>query len=258
MIKYFKDYIEALNEGLIKTYPGKIVLINIIKALQLFKLNVEGEIIDNGNKIKLIILNFNTIPLNQIENIFDQIFVSVVNNGGWFPSTIELEKLSGLTKRDKYNFNKIIQTHDELESISIYFERKFEKEEEDIPQKLYHLTIKEYSKKIDKFGLIPKSKSKLSSHLDRIYVCKTYQDCIDLIPRMMFYYTGEKDENIYKLGKKLFNKDITPIIYEIDNKDNIINKLYVDVNYDTKGYYTLNNIHPSKIKKVKGDEKRRN
>ena len=245
MIRYFKDYIEAIDEGLIKTHPGNIVSNNILKTLKLFNLNVECEIM--GEKIKLTINNFNIIPLNQIENVFDQIHTTVINNGGWFPSRMELNKLSGLCKTNKYDFNEIIKIHDELKSISIYFEKKFESEVEDIPDKLYHLTIKEHSKKINKYGLVPKSKSKLTSHLDRIYICKTYQDCIDLIPRMMFYYTGEKDENIYKLGKKLFNKDITPIIYEINNTNNIIDRLYLDVNYD-KGYYTLNNIPPSELK----------
>ena len=75
------------------------------------------------------------------------------------------------------------------------------------------------------------------------------QDCIDLIPQMMFYYTGEKDDSIYKFGKKLFKKDLTPIIYEIDNSSNFIDKLYLDINYDKKGYYILNNIQPSNLKK---------
>lgn len=66
---------------------------------------------------------------------------------------------------------------------------------------------------------------------------------------MMFYYTGEKDKNIYKWGKKLFKKDITPIIYEIDST-NIIYKLYKDVNYD-KGYFILDNIPSNKIKIMK-------
>ena len=144
----------------------------------------------------------------------------------------------------------IIDNHNEIDMITIEYESKFDTEENNIPNKLYHLTIKEYSNKIDKSGLIPRSKSKLSSHLDRIYLCKTYQDCIDLIPQMLFYYTGEKDENIYKLGKKLYNKDITPVIYEIDNSSNIIDKLYIDINYNKKGYYTLNNIPADKIKQI--------
>jgi hypothetical protein len=248
IIKHFKDYINNLNEGLIKTYNGDLVLKNILSQLILFKLNVGGEFIDN--KIKLTINNFNTIPLNQIENIFDQIYVSVVNNGGWFPASMVLNRLSGITDNDKYDFIKIINIHDGLKSLTILFESKFDTIDYDIPDKLYHLTIKEYSKKINKYGLIPRSKSKLTTHLDRIYVCKNYKDCLDLIPKMMFYYTGEKDENIYKLGKKLFNKDLTPIVYEIDNSNNFITNLYVDINYGEKGYYILENVPPDRIKIV--------
>lgn len=57
----------------------------------------------------------------------------------------------------------------------------------------------------------------------------------------------------YKLGKKFFSKDITPIIYEIDNSTHIIDKLFIDVNYDKRVYYTLNNIPKDKIKIVKID-----
>lgn len=245
MIQYFKDYINGLNEGLIKTYPSNVVVSNITKDLNLLKLNTTVEY--KNNKIELTIYNFNYIPLNQIKNIFDQIFITVVNNGGWFPSLMDMTKLSGMDKKDNYDFQKIIQIHDELDNITIYFEKKFDIEINDIPNKLYHLTIKEYLNKIIKFGLVPKSKSKLSSHLDRIYVCKTYQDCLDLIPKMMFYYTGEKDDNIYKLGKKLFGKDIEPIVLEIDNTDKIIDKLYIDTNYNN-GYYILDNIKPDRIK----------
>lgn len=248
VIKHFKDYINSINEGLIKTYDGDVVLKNILNRLELFKLNVNGKFLNN--KIELTIENFNTIPLNQIENIFDQIHVTIVNQGGWFPSFMKLNKLTNIKKSDKFDLYKIININNELESVTIVFESKFDDIDYDVPNKLYHLTIKEYSKKIKKNGLIPRSKSKLISHLDRIYLCKTYQDCIELIPKMMFYYTGEKDENIYRLGKKLFNKDITPIVYEIDNSDKFIDKLYKDINYNERGYYTLENIPPNKIKYI--------
>ena len=227
IIKYFKDYIEQLNEGLIKTYPGDLVLTNILQSLKHMQINVSG-ILEN-DKIKLTIHDFHKIYLNKIEHLFDHIDTFIINRGGWFPSTMNIIKTSSHNKISKYDFYEIIKIHDEIDSITIEYESKFDIEEMDIPSKLYHLTIKEYSKKINKYGLIPKSKSKLSSHTDRIYLCKSYQDCIDLIPKMMFHYTGEKGENIYKLGKKFFKKDIEPIIYEIDNSSNIINKLYVDV-----------------------------
>lgn len=44
-----------------------------------------------------------------------------------------------------------------------------------------------------------------------------------------------------------------PIIYEIDNSTHIIDKLFIDVNYDKRVYYTLNNIPKDKIKIVKID-----
>jgi len=246
VIKYFKDYIESINEGLIKTLPANIVLKNILNVLTNINISVNGQIIDN--KIELLIKDFNLIPLNQIENIFDIIDSNIVNRGGWFPSSINYNNLSGLSKIERYSFLNIIQFHTNYSSIKITYESKFDLEV-DIPDKLYHLTIEEYIKKINKFGLVPKSKSKLSSHLDRIYVCKDLDSCKLLIPEMMYYYTGEKDENVYKLGKKLFNKNLNPIIYEIDNQDHFIKKMYQDPNYEG-GYFILENILPSKLKIV--------
>lgn len=248
IIKHFKDYIYSINEGLIKTYPGDLVLNDVLKSLKHMSINCSGSFVDS--KIKLTINNFNFIPLVKLKHLFDHIDTFIINRGGWFPSTMEITKLSGIKRYLKYSFSDIIRIHDEIDSIRIDYESKFDKEENDIPDKLYHLTIKEYQKKINKIGLIPRSKSKLSSHLDRVYVCKTYQDCIDLIPKMMFYYSGEKDENIYKLGKNFFGKDITPIIYEIDNTNKIVDNLYFDINYGEKGYYTLSNIPPDKLKQI--------
>lgn len=244
IIKYFKDYIDSINEGLIKTYPGNLVLKDILNSLEDLHINVSG--LFENNKIKLTINNFNSIQLNKIEHLFNHIDTFIINRGGWFPSSI-IFNINGNEKIEKYDYSQILNLHEYLTKFTIIYESKFDIEEIDIPNTLYHLTIKEYKKNINKMGLVPKSKSKLSSHLDRIYLCKTYKDCVDLIPKMMLYYTGEEDENIYKLGKKFFSKDITPIIYEIDNSTNIIDKLYIDVNYSEKGYYTLNNITKDKI-----------
>lgn len=246
IIKHFKDYIDSINEGLIKTYPGDKVLKDILSSLKHMQIIASGSFDDN--KIKLTLHRFCFIPLNKIRHLFDHIDTFIVNRGGWFPSTMNMIKITNIQKLSKYNFDDIIRIHDEIDSITIEYESKFDTEESNIPDRLYHLTIKEYQKKINKIGLIPKSKSKLSSHLDRIYVCKSKQDCVDLIPQMMMYYTGEKDESIYKLGKTFFNKDITPVIYEIDNSSKEIDKLYLDTNYGERGYYILNNILPDKLK----------
>ncbi len=249
IIKHFSDYIKSINEGLIKTYPGDVVLKDILNTLKDMFINVSGSFDDD--KIILRIDQFNEISLNKIENLFDHINSFIINRGGWFPSNMFITNIYGSERLIKYNFYDIISNHNNIVNITITYESKFDRFDMNVPDKLYHLSIKEYSKKINKYGLIPRSKSKLSSHLDRIYLCKNYQDCIDLIPKMLFYYTGEKDENIYKLGKKLFNKDITPVIYEIDNSDKLINKLFLDINYNEKGYYTLSNIKPDRITTIK-------
>jgi hypothetical protein len=248
VIKNFIDYINSINEGLIETHSGDIVLLDILLSLRRMGLCVNGRFF--MDKIYLKIDDFSVIQLNQIEHLFDHIMTFVVNRGGWFPSSMLLENRSGVLKNYKYDFDEIIKNHTDYKCVEIIFESKFDSIVDNIPDKLYHLSIKEYEKKIKKNGLCPRSKSKLSSHLDRIYVCDNLEDCKNLIPQMLFYYTGEKDENVYKLGKKLYKKDITPIIYEIDNSDSFIKKLYNDVNYYNRGYYVLDNISPDKLKIV--------
>lgn len=145
MFKFFKDYIDSINEGLIKIYKGDIVIEQILSSLKSMNLNVSGEY--SKNKLILTLFNFNTIPLNKIEHIFDQITTIVINQGGWFPSTMKLNKLTNITKSDRFDFYKIININDELESVTIIFESKFDDIDYDIPNKLYHLSIKEYDKK---------------------------------------------------------------------------------------------------------------
>jgi hypothetical protein len=91
-------------------------------------------------------------------------------------------------------------------------------------------------------GLIPKSKSKLSKHLDRIYLCSDSKDCYNLISKMNFIY-GMK-----KLSNKKNNLNIKWIIYEVD-MDNSYIKFYRDPNYSgsTSGYI-IDNIPSDKIK----------
>jgi hypothetical protein len=115
-------------------------------------------------------------------------------------------------------------------------------------EKMYHITIQEYDHKIKKYGLFPKSKSKLSSHTDRIYLCKSIEDCEMLIPQMKLYYSEERDTNLYKLNNKKYRKNTKWILYEIDNTSNL--KLYKDPRY-INGYYTLDNINPQDIREIK-------
>ena len=93
--------------------------------------------------------------------------------------------------------------------------------------------------KVFKIGLVPKSKSKLSIHLDRIYLCSDPNDCFKLISQMKFYYRELRMNN----KRNIINDKW--VIYEIDNKESNID-LYEDPNYKL-GFYCIDNIPPKII-----------
>lgn len=247
IIKYFKDYVDAINEGLIKTHDLNKISYDIYRSLSL--LNFDVSVDNNVNKFTININNFNKISENKIKLMLDHIMVSVVNRGGWFPSYMNLINIDYKEKLTKFNLKYLIKKQQSLFKVSIIFESKFGDIIYDVPDKLYHLSIQEYDEKIKKIGLIPKSKSKLTSHIDRIYLCKTVDDCKSLINQMLLYYEDEKSKNVFDIGKEKYQKNTNPIIYEIDNSDKIINKLYDDINYEN-GYYTTTNIYPEYIREI--------
>ena len=120
--------------------------------------------------------------------------------------------------------------------IKLRFEAKFDEEVvENIPSILYHITPTQNVNKILNIGLVPKSRSKASYHPDRVYLSKDLED-IENLGEMFYQKTGIKNWTILKI-----ETDIIPGDYL---------KLYTDPNYK-QGYYTLNNIPPQAIEKVK-------
>ena len=160
VIKYFKDYIESINEGYLKTYPINLIINNLIN--ELIDLNLNYNVINDNNKIKLTLNYFNAIPVQNLKDLFELILLIVVNRGGWFPSIMEIENIHVMKNKSKYNEDNLILNHSNYLNVDIIFESKFDDEIVNIPDKLYHLSIGEYSKKILKYGLIPKSVNKLS------------------------------------------------------------------------------------------------
>lgn len=238
-IKYFKDYIEGINEGLIKTNSLTTVSEQIHQNLSLLGFDVFLE--KKTNKFSLKINHFNKIDPPKVNLLFEHVLSMVVNVCGWFPSFTTITNIYGKNISRKYDLEEILSNYEMIDSLTILFEAKFDEIEENIPEKLYHLSIQEYNDKIKKFGLIPKSKSKISSHLDRIYLCKNIESCKKLITQMSICYHDEKSKNIFLKNK--------PIIYEIDNSSKIIHKLYKDPNF-IEGYYTVDNIDKNFITEV--------
>ena len=214
---YKEEYELNLQEGLIKTN-------NIGKTLNILEKKYSSKFIFTRSKnsfyIKTFSTNINTL-LNGIIKDADTL--------GWFPSFMETEKYTG--KWDKKYFKE--------GEIKLRFEAKFDEEVvENVPSILYHITPTQNADKILSIGLVPKSRSKASYHPDRVYLSKDLKD-IKNLGEMFYQKTGIKNWTILKIKIDMIPGDYL--------------KLYTDPNYK-QGYYTLNNIPPQAIEKVKDIE----
>jgi hypothetical protein len=240
-IKNYSDYLDLINEGLIKTYPPEKAIRYLKETLE--KLNFEINIKLDNDIIYLTIYEFNKIKKDNINDLFDLLSSIMTNMFGWFPSSMRIELNNGLKRYKKYEEEEIKLKRSLITKLEIEFDSKFDNYEI-YNGDLYHLSIQEYENKILKYGLFPKSKSKLSSHIDRIYVCKTQKDCYNLIPSMKIHYTEEKSINHYELNNKKWNKNTKWVIFKIKNNKDI--KLYKDPRYEF-GYYVMDNIDSNNI-----------
>ena len=241
-IKNYYDYLLSINEGLIKTAESNKSFEYTIDLLMRLGFNVGGSFSDD--RIIIEINNFNTIDASSIDSLFDLVSANMTNLLGWFPSGMKLTNLNGSKISKRYDEEEIKLKRKYTSLVEIEFDSKFDDIIKEKFDKLYHLSIQEYENSILKNGLYPRSKSKLSSHIDRIYLCSSVEDCKILIPQMNIHYNDEYNTHHYELGNKKYKKNVKWIIYEIENK---VFKLYKDPRY-INGYYTMDNISPNLIK----------
>jgi hypothetical protein len=211
---YKEEYQLNLKEGLIKTTNiGKTI--NLLKSS--FDFGFEYQRDNNTFEVTFHQINKNT--LNK--------FLKYINNLGWFPSYITTPLYKGKWEENKYN-----------EDLSkIRFEAKFDEEVvENIPSILYHITPTQNVNKILNIGLVPKSRSKASYHPDRVYLGRSIRGMGKLAPQM-YQRTGDLNFTILKI-----DTNMVPGGYL---------RLYTDPNYSKEAYYTLNNIPPQAIEKIK-------
>jgi hypothetical protein len=226
-----------VNESL-KTGDIDKTIKNILDELSMARIDFNIIKLEN-NTIQLELKNFNYIKgheyhLDYINNLF-------IDRWGWFPTKMEILNFSGMTMKFPYN-EEMLKGEQNIYflNVKIIYESKYDIQIDSPPNRVYHLSINSYKSDILKRGLIPKSKSKLSKHLDRIYLCINPSDCYNLINGMKFYYKSRL------LNNKRDKLDISWIIYEID-LDKLDIKLYRDPNYNG-GWYIVENIPPDRIK----------
>lgn len=165
---------------------------------------------------------------------------SLMENYGYFCSAIQKKG----EKPVKFNYDtykeissqstsKLAFWKRKLVEYTLIFEAKYDKEV-DIPygEKLYHATSKSVVEKIKKIGLVPKTKSKLGNHPDRIYLTRSLQTAKMLAPKFVFI----EPTNEF-------------VILEIDTKELDFRHyiFYNDPNFNQYGVFTYKNIPPNAI-----------
>lgn len=225
---YKEEYELNLKEGLIKTNPiGQSV--SVLKK-QFPSWNFQYEKGDKDFTIEILKIK------DGIQSEYFEKLLPLLNNLGWFISYMEIYGSDTVVK-DRYN-EKIVKgafQNEKVHSIYLECEAKFDQTVNNIPEFLYHVTPLPNWEKIKTVGLIPKSRSKRAFHPERVYLGKDEETIIKLAP-LFYQTTGERNWVLLKIDTGLI-----PGGYF---------KLYYDPNFKY-GYYTLNNIPPQAIKKIK-------
>lgn len=207
---------------------------------ELALLHYDFSIRIDGEKIKIEFHHFNLLP--NLKLALSHIDSLLIDRHGWFPSSMKLVDISGSPNSFPYDEDILHEKQNRLADVEISYEPKFDVAVQ-VPDTLYHLSVREFQGRVEKMGLVPKSKSKLSRHLDRVYLCSTPEGCMRLLPKMNMYYFGK---NVGKV-----KMDTRWVLYEIDMRGLGV-KLYKDPNSD--GFYTVDSIPPDRIRVVDREE----
>jgi hypothetical protein len=209
-----------INEGLIKSVSTNTILNMLTKLF-----NDDVEITIDENNIRIADNN------QQIKKKANKFF-NLLNVAGWYINYYYLNYTNYNEILNIYNFHEL-----EYDKILINLVKKFDIEKKDgIPEILYHVTFEENLEKIEKQGLVPKSKSKIEYHKKRIYIMDDYDEAQNFADTLEYNYN--RDVAVLIINTKLLNKI----------------KLYYDPTYYVgsditvfNAFYTYDNIPPQAI-----------
>lgn len=254
-----------LKEGLIVSYPVDACIQHLERTFKdLYCVKVNHL--------------FNIISYNNTSEKIQQINKVVFNLLGWFGANmiviippkdhrIENENEAEFVYKtfdedynEKFNVTKLTTLVEKYPNllVEIRMEPKYDYlvDYNELPKKLYHVTLKDKVEKILKQGLIPKSDNKLTSHPERIYFVINKLGAENLIIDHNF----NKKDLVYSL-LEIDLDDLKSHQKESDhNKKKIVPfkemgvEFYKDPNFYL-GYYTLNSIPPKFINVVEEEFK---
>jgi hypothetical protein len=229
LLKTYKEEYELnLKEGLIKTIPiGEAIY--ILKK-QFYNWIFQYEKGDKDFTIEILRIK------DGIQPEYFEKLLPLLNNLGYFISYMEIYS-DDIAIEDKYNEKTVKNAFQNPKIHSIYLEceAKFDQKVNKIPEFLYHVAPLKNWEKIQQVGLVPKSRSKKAYHPERIYLGKDEKNTSNLASKF-YQFEGIKDWALLKI-----DTNMVPGGYL---------RLYYDPNFKY-GYYTLNNIPPQAIEKIK-------
>ena len=216
----------AIIEGLIETQDPKKTAHIIGRKFPQLSVDYDSETVGLGFMVRWF-------KNDEFDNKMSELF-TLINNMGWFMSMYT-------TRGDEYRKHKFNGVEDFIEtiksgnidSISMKLEMKFDPER-GVQKIYYHVTQQKNIPKIAKYGLAPRTESKIGYHPERIYLAINYNYAMDIL-EMMY----ERD-----VSKPLW------CVYEVDASKIKNLKTLVDPNFDG-GVYTSQNIPPTALKLMK-------
>lgn len=214
----------TLVEGLIRTYSISVTIPIIQRQFPFFKIGVDKSrqkfwiewAIEDHNKIDLIKL------------------VQLINTYGWFFAIMYIDMVFEKPIDKSFDLKEFTQIfkNQSYTKIKLIISAKYavEVDSQRIPKILYHVTPTVNVDKILKIGLVPKSRSKLAFHPERVHLAK------DLIGTQIIQHKQTEITGITKWSTLRINTNYIqgPFI------------LFYDPDMEG-GYYTLNNIPPYAI-----------
>jgi len=212
-----KNTQNKLYEGLITTQPISSVFIYFNK-----KFNGNIKLYKQSNDI----LNVNLTPFAFKQHLYNDI-IQLMNNLGWFISNILYYSEDKGKMLNTLNFD-ITKLNSNM--VTLQFEPKFDLLIDKLPKHIYHITKTINVDKIEKYGLIPKSKNKITQHNNRVY-----------------FILDTKQINI--LAKLLYPKETEISVIDIETKYIKNIRFMKDVN-TPNGIFTLENIPPNYITSI--------
>jgi hypothetical protein len=217
-------YLEFISESRYKTHGLPVVKRTIPKMLKSMNciFNIDYSISDDF-----------VIYFTNLTNGAKDAIISRCELLGYFPSVFSVDNNENRNKdiNDIDDFVKYVKNYKLDTNNEVYIQ--FESWLDDIvetPKILYHVCRTIDVEKIERYGLSPRSKHKISYHPDRIYLVSDYLSAISIIKQFK-----EIEDIEYSIVK------ITPDTEQLNIRR--------DPNFDS-GFYSTQNILPTWIDNI--------